>query len=186
MPRYQTCTPTCLSTMTFGLLSSCGTKSGGVSTMRSSAPVSSSVSRAWPSTIDHAIDLHRVLPVPGVLLQHHALAAVPRHELEGSGADGGQRVVHPELAHRRRAHDRRRARGEHGQERGARLLEDEFHGLRIHGLDGLDVAEEVIREGILAELVERMLRDDLALDRELHRLGVEGGAVVEADALAQL
>ena len=73
-----------------------------------------------------------------------------------------------------------------GQERGARLLQDEADRRVVHDLDRLDVAEEVGGEGILAELVGRMLRVDLPLDGELHRLRVERGAVVEGDALAQL
>src|SRR5207237_8701020 len=65
------------------------------------------------------------------------------------------------LASGRRADHRRGAGGEDGQERGARLLEDELHSLRVHDLDGLDVAEEEVGEGVLAELVERMLGIDL-------------------------
>ena len=43
-------------------------------------------------------------------------------------------------------------------------------GAVVHRLDRLDVAEEVVGEGILAELVGRMLGIDLPLDGELHRL----------------
>jgi hypothetical protein len=91
-----------------------------------------------------------------------------------------------ELLHRGRAHDGRRAGREDGQEGGARLLEDELDGRGIDDLDRLDVAEEEVRERILAQLVERVLRVDLPLDGELHRLRVERRAVVEGDVLPEL
>ena len=156
--------------------------------MRSSAPVQLGQPRLVldDRAVDHALELHGAAPVRRVLLQHDLLAALPRHELEGPGADGVRRIVGAVFADGGRTHDRGGARGEHRQERGARLLEHELHGERVDGLHGLHVAEEVVGEGILAELGGRMLGIDLALDRELHGLGVERGAVVKGDALAQL
>jgi ABC-type transport system substrate-binding protein len=61
---------------------------------------------------------------------------------------------------------------------GLDFFQNEPHGAFVQDLDRLDVAEEVVGEGILAELGGRMLGVDLPLDRELHRLGVERGAVV--------
>jgi hypothetical protein len=72
------------------------------------------------------------------------------------------------------------------EERGPRLVQQERHPLLAQHLDGLDVAEEKVREGILAELVGGMVGIDLALDGELHGLGVQRRAVVEGDAPPQL
>src|SRR2546427_13272239 len=86
----------------------------------------------------------------------------------------------------RSADDGRGGRGHHVEERGARLLQDEAHGQLVERFHGLHVAEEIAGERILPELARGMVRDDLALDGELHRLGVERRAVVELDALAEL
>src|SRR5206468_3315351 len=107
-------------------------------------------------------------------------------ELEGAGADRAQRIVHSELLHRGRTDDRGGPRRQDGQKRRTRLLEAELHRERVDDLDGLDIAEEVIRERILAELVEGMLGHDLPFDGELHGVGVERRPVVKRDALAEL
>ncbi len=136
--------------------------------------------------VDDAIDLDRPAPVVGVLLEHDLLAPLPAHVAERAGAHRVERIVGAPFPHGGGAHDGRGGRGEDREERGARLLEHEAHRGLVHHLDGLDVAEEVAGEGILAELVGRMLGVELPLDGELHRLGVEGRPVVELDGLAQL
>ena len=157
--------------------------------MRSSAPVQE---LGQPRLIlddrpvDDPVHLDRGAPVRRVLLQHHALATVPRRVLEGPRAHGSERVVLAVLLHGRGADDGRRARGEDGEEGRAGLFEDELDGRGVDDLHRLHVAEEVVRERVLPQLVGRMLRVDLPLDRELHRLRIERRAVVERDALAQL
>ena len=136
--------------------------------------------------VDDAIDLDRPAPVVGVLLQRDLLAPLPARIAEGTRAHRIERVVGAPLPDGGGAHDGGGARGEDGEERGARLLEHEAHRRVVHHLDGLDVAEEVVRERVLPELVRRVLGVELALDGELHGLGVERRPVVELDALAQL
>ena len=136
--------------------------------------------------VDDAIDVDGPVPVVGVLLEHDLLAALPARVAEGAGAHGVERVVGAPLPDRGRAHDGGGARGEDGEERGARLLQHEAHRRLVHHLHRLDVAEEVAGERILAELVGRMLGVELPLDGELDGLGVERRPVVELDALAEL
>src|SRR5438046_1447198 len=96
-------------------------------------------------------------------------AAFIEIDTEGSSAHRRERVVGAELLHRGGAHD-----GTTEAAPAARTARNEARGsLRANStvsgstLDRLDVAKEVVGEGILAELVERMLRHDLPLDGEL-------------------
>ena len=188
MPRYQTCTPACLRRTTFAFLWSCSTKSAGhaddeVELAGEELGEPRLVLDDGPE--HHAVVLHRTLPVVGFF---SSTTRWPRSQLanrNGPVPTGLQRVVGAPLHHGGGAHDRRGAGGEDGQERRARLLQEERDAI-VADLDRLHVAEEVVGERILAELVGGMLGVDLALDRELHRRRVERRAVVEPDALAQL
>ena len=136
--------------------------------------------------VDHALHLDGIFPVRRVLLQDHTLAAVPGGEAEGARSHRMGWIVRAPLHHRRWAHDRGRALGQDRDEGGPRLVEEEGHPLLAQHLDGLHVAEEEVREGVLAQLVGGMVGIDLALDGELDGLGVQRRAVMEGDAPPEL
>jgi hypothetical protein len=111
----------------------------------------------------------------GQLGQRHRGALVPALELVGAGAHrfGGVGVGALGLDHDGRglAHQEQEVRVE--------LLVDHDHGVLVHDADALHRGERAL------VLVGALFAGG-ALKRELDRVGIEGLAVLELDALAQL
>jgi hypothetical protein len=128
---------------------------------------------------DHLVEGRAAAPVVVVGLEHDAVVGAPLDELEGAGADrgAGERVA----AHRLdggRADDRRVRHGGDQQQRAERLRGDDVDGELVDDLGADDGAGE------RAPAAGRVARDG-AVPGVLHRVRVEGRAVVEGHALSQ-
>src|SRR5215218_7333904 len=126
----------------------------------------------------YLVDLGQTLPpVIRVLLHGDVVAPDPLDELEGPCADrvlGDAPIVL--LYGLRGGHDASAVR-QYGEERGERLAQGHPHG---HGVDDLDRLDELnlgAPDGVLLLVAVQVV---------LHGLGVEGGAVLELDALPQM
>ncbi len=123
-----------------------------------------------------------VAPVVVEALEHHLLVLLPAGDAVRAGARDGGRGAAERLAvlgGNRRADDRRRDVGDRRLEGAKRVLGHDPDGERIDDLDTVDHREE------RQPLVVRH-RVEHPFEVEPNRFGVERGAVVEADAAAQV
>jgi hypothetical protein len=86
--------------------------------------------------------------------------------------------------HRRRRHDGGRPHRQVGEERGVRSIDLELHAHRPRGADAPDVVVGARPDEV--GLVRRVVREDLAFEREHDRLRVERRAVVKTHAGAKI
>jgi hypothetical protein len=137
---------------------------------------------------DQAVQLRRPAPVVLVGLQDDLVVVAPLLEHEGPGADGIVAEVLAGLDRRLRADHAVPDHGKAGEEGRESMLELERDGVvvdRLVGIDGaigeVDVAFD--RTGV----VDRVRVAFLQAVEALHEaLGIEGRAVMEGDALAQV
>ena len=146
-------------------------------------------------TPDDLLDTGRAAPVVGIGFDGDVVAFDPFNELERAGAncaDGRGAVGCAVGFDRSRAGDGEHIHRQVGQEGRQRGAEGELDGVVIHLFDAGDPAgiietaphRLVVLEDLLGEVVG-VVGEAPALEVEDHCIGIEVGAVVELDALAQ-
>ena len=183
------CGPGCSTNVKVGSSLIWAMLSGGTSTMKLTPPESSSVNLVCSSTIGRKTRFWRcgrAVEVVGVAFQRHPLIVLPTDELEGTRADWILAVILAEGHDRLRTRDESARHGERVEERSIRLLEVHDGGELVDDFDFVDSPEVEGREGEGAGVVVRMLRIEHPVEGELHRVGVERRAVMEAHAVAEV
>ncbi len=131
---------------------------------------------------DQVAGARRLVPVGRVALERDAVARDPLDEAVGPRADRVAAEVVPPPLHRRRRDDRRRPHRQVGQERRVGAIDLELHAQRTVGAHAADVVVGARPDEV--GLVVRVLGDDLPLEREDHRLGVDRRPVLKAHVRA--
>ena len=145
--------------------------------------------RVGDLAIDHVVELRRLTVIVLVALEHDHHVDLTLDELERPGADRVERdiLIAVNLPRGRADHLRLPAGGLADlQPLVVRLGEHDLEGVLVDRAAGLDPASVEVQVGIGDRVVLRRVGVGEAVVVPLRHLGVEGRAVVELDALAQV
>src|SRR6516162_3381763 len=166
IPAKTTRPPTTSCTTYLGSRLSAGSWAGAGRSTMSASPVCS------------AIEQRLAAPVVGISLEDDVSVGLPLHELEGPGAHGGAAEPLTHLLHGRGRHDARAVHGQRAEDGSVRLARRHVHREIVHHLRAAQRSGE-------ARPARGRVAPQRAIEGELYRGRVEGGAVVELHAGAE-